>query len=79
MNISLRDIAQAIGAASETFSRLMKRMQSEGNLTMKKNRIVVGEWGSGRMLPYRLWLGDTSMVNVAVIPPLSAGAPTTKD
>jgi CRP/FNR family transcriptional regulator, dissimilatory nitrate respiration regulator len=37
--ISKKDIAQAIGATSETFSRLLKRMQKDGTITVKKDRI----------------------------------------
>jgi CRP/FNR family transcriptional regulator, dissimilatory nitrate respiration regulator len=41
--IPKKDIAQAIGATSETFSRLIKRMQKEGTITIKKDRIVMRE------------------------------------
>jgi CRP-like cAMP-binding protein len=41
--IPKKDIAQAIGTTSETFSRLIKRMRKEGALTMKKDRIVMRE------------------------------------
>jgi CRP-like cAMP-binding protein len=41
--ISKKDIAQAIGATSETFSRLIKRMRKDGKMTMKKDRIVMRE------------------------------------
>jgi CRP-like cAMP-binding protein len=45
--IPKKDIAQAIGATSETFSRLLKRMQKEGTITVKKDRIFFKEkyWG----------------------------------
>jgi CRP/FNR family transcriptional regulator len=41
--IPKKDIAQAIGATSETFSRLLKRMQKEGTITIKKDRIFFRE------------------------------------
>ncbi|HUI90721.1 MAG TPA: Crp/Fnr family transcriptional regulator [Chitinivibrionales bacterium] len=41
--IPKKDIAQAIGTTSETFSRLMKRMQKDRILTLKKDRIVMRE------------------------------------
>jgi CRP/FNR family transcriptional regulator len=44
--IPKKDIAQAIGATSETFSRLINRMQKDGTMTVKKDRIVMrdGFW-----------------------------------
>jgi CRP/FNR family transcriptional regulator len=41
--ISKKDIAQAIGATSETFSRMMRRMQDEGKITVKGDTIVLME------------------------------------
>jgi CRP/FNR family transcriptional regulator, dissimilatory nitrate respiration regulator len=41
--IPKKDIAQAIGATGETFSRLIKRMQKEGTITVKKDRIFFKE------------------------------------
>jgi|WetSurMetagenome_2_1015567.scaffolds.fasta_scaffold03038_1 CRP-like cAMP-binding protein len=38
--IPKKDVAQAIGATSETFSRLIKRMRDEGKLTVKKDGII---------------------------------------
>jgi CRP-like cAMP-binding protein len=39
--IPKKGIAQAIGATSETFSRLIKRMKKEGKITVKKDRIFL--------------------------------------
>jgi CRP/FNR family transcriptional regulator len=41
--IPKKDIAQAIGATSETFSRLLKRMQKDGVMTVKKDKIFLKE------------------------------------
>ncbi len=41
--IPKKDIAQAVGATSETFSRMIRRMQDAGTLTIKKDRIVMKE------------------------------------
>jgi CRP/FNR family transcriptional regulator len=41
--ISKKDIAQAIGATSETFSRMMRRMQDEGKISVKRDAIVLKE------------------------------------
>ncbi len=39
--IPKKDIAQAIGATGETFSRLINKMQKEGTITVKKDRVVM--------------------------------------
>jgi CRP-like cAMP-binding protein len=41
--IAKKDIAQAIGATSETFSRLIKRMQKEGKIIVKKDTVFFRE------------------------------------
>jgi len=41
--ISKKDIAQAIGATSETFSRMIRRMQDEGKISVKGDTIVLME------------------------------------
>lgn len=49
--ISKKDIAQAVGATSETFSRMMRRMQDEGKITVKGDTIVLtGKFGENSLL-----------------------------